>query len=888
MNASDLTHDTLKSRWQESQGAILDRYRNGELDTQATIAELMRGMDAFVNELIDYACAQLPKASQDAMFDAIAILAVGGYGRGEMFPHSDVDLLICYDNGGNQSLQQFTSEFVRICWDAGLKLGHAVRSINDTLSLCRDESQVATSLVQTRLLRGNENIHEKLRRRFEAWITKARRSFIDACEESRNKEIKEAAAAVYSLEPDVKRSPGAMRDLQLIRWIGFARHDVVKFQDLARCGALQPETVLLLEEAERYFAEIRLDLHVHSTRAQDVLTRQEQLRLTHQTGISDHAGQRAVERFMQKYFRYADQVARTARRFVELNRPSTFQERVSARVYRRLIDDTYVIVGNRLNVVSYDVASVTASLEKILRTFLVAIDQKARLSTRLLETIKQKKTSLPDEVSEESAKLFLQILEKIGRIGPAVRDLYECGILELLIPHFTHARGLLQFNLYHAYTVDEHTFRTLEAMDQLVTESNYKPIFLDLKSPELLPLSLILHDLGKGFEEDHSVLGAEIAREIGVRLHLESEKTDQLALLIREHLSMSVLAFRRDTSDPQVVAGFGKVVGDADTLRKLYLLTICDIQAVAPGIWNDWKSQLLQELFDRTLLCLKGEYERPHVDQQLEDIRSQAIELISQEQSSQEKRNSALQELRSMPEYYLLSASIEGIAHEMQVALELEAGQIQILDRFDAETGTLELTIMTRQLEQPRCFHRLAGVLTALNYSILSADIYTGDTGLICDRFLVTDRYSDQEPSAKRLQTIHDRLREAIQRPVSFEKLFQKHRRYQGTAKSEPISDQKSHVVIDNETSSQATIIDVFAHDRAGLLFTISKAIYDLDLSVTLARITTHVDQVVDVFYVTDLDGNKLLDEYSRKAIRDRVQRVLDEFERYGHRLFIG
>jgi len=888
MNAPELTHDTLKSRWQESQGRILDRYRQGELNTESTIVELTECMDVFVGELIGHACEPLPEASRKALGDAIAILAVGGYGRGEMFPHSDVDLLICCDNGGNQSLQQFTSEFVRLCWDAGLKLGHAVRSISDTLSLCRDESQVATSLVQTRLLWGSEEIHDKLRRRFEGWITKSRRSYIDACEESRNKEIKEAAAAVYSLEPDVKRSPGALRDLQLIRWVGFARHDVVSLQDLARCGALQPETVALLEEAERYFSEIRLDLHVHSNRAQDVLTRQEQLRLTHQTGISDYAGQRAVERFMQKYFRYADQVARTARRFVELNRPSTFQERVSARVYRRSIDDTYVIVGNRVNVVSYDVASVTASLEKILHTFLIAIEQKARLSTRLIEAIKQKKSQLGDNISEESARLFLQILQKIGRVGPAIRDLYECGILELIVPQFSHARGLLQFNLYHAYTVDEHTFRTLEAMDELSAEADAKPIFQSLQTPELLPLALLLHDLGKGFEEDHSVLGAEIARKIGVRLHLEQQQTDQLALLIREHLSMSVLAFRRDTSDPQVVAGFGRVVENSDTLRKLYLLTICDIQAVAPGIWNDWKAQLLKELYERTLLCLKGEYERPHVDQQLEDIRTQAIRIIAQEQSSEEKQNTALQELRSMPEYYLLSASIEGIAQEMQVALELEAGQIEILDRFDAETGTLELTIMTRQLEQTRCFHRLAGVLTALNYSILSADIYTSDTGLICDRFLVTDRYAAQEPSAKRLQTIHDRLREAICRPVSFEKLFQKHRRYQGTSKTEPISDQKSHVVIDNETSSQATIIDVFAHDRSGLLFTISKAIYDLDLSVTLARITTHVDQVVDVFYVTDLDGNKIDDEYSRKAVRDRVQRVLDEFERYGHRLFVS
>lgn len=887
MNLSDSGFESLKSRWLELLGSAVDRYRAHEFTAAQTREHINELMDQFLRELIERLQQKWTRSGQVALQESMAIIAVGGYGRGEMYPHSDVDLLLTHDAAVHPLFAQFTSEFVRQCWDAGLKLGHATRSIADTISLCRVESQVATSLVETRLLWGNPEIHEKLRRRFESWINKSRRLFIDACEQSRLREIKETASAVFSLEPDVKRSPGGLRDLQLIRWIGFARHETTSFENLAKLNALLPEVSQGLLAAGEFLSDIRMNMHAHSTRAQDVLTRQEQLRLTDQTGLSDSAGQRAVERFMQRYFRNAELVSRTARRFVELNRPSTFQERVSARVYRRTVDDKYIIVAGRLNVISYDMGTVTESLEQILETFSIAQKHKVRLSTRLIETIKARVPRLPQSVSPRAAELFARILGHRQGLAVTVRDLYESGVLELLIPHFSHVRGLLQFNLYHAYTVDEHTFRTLDALEDLATEETAAAeILRELQDPFLLPLALLLHDLGKGREVDHCVLGEGIAREIGDRLYLTQTQTEQLALLIREHLAMSMLAFRRDTSDPDVVASFSQLVIDADTLRKLYLLTICDIRAVAPGIWNDWKARLLRELFDRTLLSLGGKYERPHLDARLEAIRTEAIQLLETERVSPEAVQSAWRELQAMPEHYLLSTTPQGIAEDMRAACELAEGTIEILDRYDDSKNTLELTIVARQPGLSRCFHRLAGVLTALNFSILSADIYTGDSGLIFDRFLVTDIHTPQPPGARRLEVIRERLREAVTRPVSFEKLFQKHRRQRFTAVQGPISDQQSHVVIDNDTSAAATIIEVFAHDRPGLLFTISKAIYDLDLSVNLARITTHVDQVVDVFYVTDLHDKKVEDEFARKAIRDRLQRVLDEFERYGHRLF--
>ncbi len=888
MNSAEKNHDILKARWQQLQSGVLQQYQAKQLSVLPAIDALTCCLDQFLLELIDYACRTLPEASREKLARSLAILAVGGYGRGEIFPHSDVDLLITFQKTPPAELQPFAAEFVRLCWDAGLKLGHAIRSVPETVSLSREESQVATSLTRTRLLWGNAEIHHSLNTRFINWVNQFRRAFIEACEKSRQKEIQETASAVYSLEPDVKRSPGGLRDLQLIRWVGFARYQQTGFQELVHCQALQSETAAALQQAEEFLSKTRMELHLHSSRCQDVLTRQEQLRLTDQTGLSDLAGQRAVERFMQQYFRNAELVFHTAQRFVELNRPSSFQERLAARVYRHTIDNRYVIAGGRLNVASYNLEATTSSLEEILTAFQMALKHKVRLSTRLIEVIKHKLPLLPETVSPQAARIFMTMLNSSGQLGQTLRDLAECGLLEVLIPQFSHVKGLLQFNLYHAYTVNEHTFRTLEALDTIAnSHGETTRILNELKDPALLPLALLLHALGKGYEEDHSLLGAKIADAVGQRLSLAESQISQLQLLIREHLSMSMLAFRRDTSDVQVVSAFSKTVGCPDTLNKLYLLTICDIQAVAPGLWNDWKARLLQDLYERTLLSLRGQYERPHLDQQLQTNRQEAIRLIQKSQSPAEKLQAAIHDLNSMPEQYLLSTSPAGMAQEIQRAQHLHSGEIEILHQYDHNRNTLSLTILTRQTGLSRCFHRLAGVLTALNFSILAADIYTSDRGLICDRFLVMDRYSPQQPDSRRLEIVQERLREAVSRPVSFEKLFQKHRRHQVARQTDPISDQLSQVVIDNETSSQATIIDVFAHDRSGLLFTVAKAIYDLDLSITMARITTHVDQVVDVFYVTDLEGQKIKQEYAVKGIRDRLQRALDEFERYGYHLFV-
>tara|TARA_R100000789_G_scaffold80775_1_gene75953 strand:- start:112 stop:2766 length:2655 start_codon:yes stop_codon:yes gene_type:complete len=876
-----------KARWQESLAEVVDAFQKKHLEVDEALDQITQKMDDFIELLIEESLKAIPDSSVNSLREDIAILAVGGYGRREMFPYSDVDLLITFDTHGGAFVEKFSSEFVRQCWDSGLKLGQAIRSINDTVSLARDESQVATALMETRLLWGNPELHHRLRARFESWLQKSRRSFLDNCEKSRKKEVDETALAVYSLEPDVKRSPGTLRDLQLIRWAGFARYEVTGIQALADCGGLKPEVAEFLIETQYYLSTIRMNLHVHAGRAQDVLTRQEQLWLTDQEGISDFEGQRAVERYMQQYFRKADFVARTSHRFIELCKPTTFQERVSARVYRRIVDETYIVLNGRLNVVSHNVKEVISSLESILHAFTVAADHKVRISSRLIESIRNHVSDLPREISPEASSQFIALLNRAGTVGTFVRDLYECGILEILIPQFTHARGLLQFNNYHAYTVDEHTFRVIEGLDHLSKESPTKEIFAKVRQPWVLYLAMLLHDLGKGYEQDHSQLGAQIALKTAARLGLKQTDAKTIELLVLQHLSMSMLAFRRDTSDPLVVAEFARTVQDAAKLRELYLLTICDIKAVGPGIWNDWKAQLLAELYERTTLSLSGKFDKPNLEQQLKSTKEKALRLYSKTNSNAEDQQRLSEELNAMPVHYLVSASAENMVQDMQIAMRLTDHQLEIVDRYDEDTNTLELTILTRQHGSERCFHRMTGVLTAAHMSILTADIYTSGSGFICDRFLIQDHDSPGRPLPARLEKVRENLAKAVERPISFEQLFQKQRRYRTKSEQNPISNQRPHVSMDNDTSYHATIIDIFAHDRPGLLFTLSKAIYDLDLSISLARITTHVDLVVDVFYVTDLDGHKIKDDYVLTAIASRLEHVIDEFDRHGYRLFI-
>ncbi|HEY2762383.1 MAG TPA: [protein-PII] uridylyltransferase, partial [Pirellulales bacterium] len=488
------------------------------------------------------------------------------------------------------------------------------------------------------------------------------------------------------------------------------------------------------------------------------------------------------------------------------------------------------------------------------------------------EAVRPSIARLPSEVSEEAAGQFLSLLSQPDRLGELLRELHEMGILERLIPAMAHARSLLQFNEYHKFTVDEHCLRAVEAVAGFGGQQcPWGDVYRSLKQKRTLHLALLIHDLGKGFAEDHSEVGLRIADETAQRLHLPAREAETLKFLVHKHLVMSHLAFRRDTSDDQLIVKFAVDVGSPEVLQMLFVFTCADLAAVGPGVLNSWKGEVLADLYLRTLQHLSGDSPSSIAD----DTRATAVELLAND----EPNDWFAEQIAALHYSYLLSTPPEQIADELRRLRSLERGEVKVWHRYLPETKTCEYTIGTFEDITPGVFHKLAGGLTSAGLQILSAEISTLAEELVLDRFRVHDPDYADEPPSERLAEVARRVTESLvtgQVPA-FRRLWQSGNRQSSAA----LQFLPTRVRLDNSTSERFTIVDVFASDQMGLLFTISRVLFELNLSVSLAKIGTYLDQVVDVFYVTDQQGKKVEDEalleQIRRALLDAIQQLSNQ-----------
>ncbi len=865
------------------------QFLNGAPGVQIA-ATFSDAVETHILRLFEAELAALPVGEQEKIREHSALIAVGGTGRGDLAPFSDLDLLFLYSSKIQPLYQNFSSKVVRTYWDGGIELGHSVRTIGETLSMAKTEAQIATSLVEARLLWGSSSLFEQLQKRFARNIIRKRlRAFTQDCIAARGEERGQFGTTVHQLEPDVKRCTGGLRDLHLLRWIGYAHYQTSDFNSLRLKGALNKEDARHLIAAYEYLLRVRIDLHLAANKAQDLLTRDEQLRIAEERGITGMAGQRPVERFMQTYFRHCRRMALIVDRFLVRHQPRTFSTRILNFAMAHRAEGKYRVSYRGVDVLPRFRAKVLGSLEEILRLYHSAMLNGLAPVPELIDALKLAVAKLPNQVSPESARIFSAILGRTTHLGSTLRSLYDVGALELLIPDMAHARCLLQFNQYHSYTVDEHTLRAVEA----ATRFEHVPgalgnAYRNIKRKEILHLAILLHDLGKGYEEDHSEVGKRIAERIAVRLNLPEHRAQILAFLVHQHLTMAHLAFRRDISDPAILMPFSHSVGSADTLRMLFVLTAADITAVGPGVWTDWKGELLAELYDGTMHALSGRRLQSREEQRLKVIKEhlhRAFVPLKDQRGELSAGDWINRQLDAFPPHYINEYSPEQIASDLEAIGRLEPGEFFLDGEADPETGTVTYRLITHEKSAAGCFHRTVGVLTAKRLEILTADISTSLDGYVVDRYRVIDRdYRGPVPDS-RLEDITRSIRAALQGETEVKPLFRRNTRFQ---REEPaaFSELPLRVVIDNNTSSRCTIIDVFAHDRPGLLYTATRAIFRLDLSVMLARISTHLDQVVDVFYVTDAQGKKIHDGERIRHIRDHLLETIKEFEEAGYLQF--
>jgi [protein-PII] uridylyltransferase len=878
MLSSPLFRESLlaaRARLAAGRQAIEAQHRSGSPGIQVC-ARLTELVDTVVLDLYRDAVADLAPDDPAELVSNVALVALGGYGRRDLAPYSDIDLTILHSRGAEAVVFPLASRLLHDLFDVGLDLQQSVRTTAQSWKFAAQDPIICTSLIEARFLAGSEKLFDTFFEKFQRRTRARYKSLFHTIYGARKAERQQYGETVYLLEPNIKRSRGGLRDLQLVRWLGFARYGVATPEALQLAGGLTKADQNDLRAASEFLLRLRNELHFDAGKSNDVLDKSEQVRLAEHYQYQGTEGILPVEQFMSEYFRHTRAISSVASNFLASNRPGQVLFKALGVVFSHEVDGDYRVSPNEVRATKQGLAKLRKDLSEVLRLCELANLHDKRIEAATWETVRAAVPKFTGEVSPQIAQQFVALIARPGRLGELMRRLHELGVLEKIIPGFTHARCLLQFNEYHKYTVDEHCILAVERCTEFISDPGILGrIYLGIKQKHILHLALLIHDLGKGFIEDHSEIGLRIAEETAQRLQLPLREAETLKFLVHKHLVMSHLAFRRDTFDEELVLRFAVDVGSPEVLDMLFLLTAADFAAVGPGVWNSWKADVLVGLYRRTMRHLASD--SPAVDsyERLKRRRSEVLGLVANETD----QKWFARQVEALQAAYAFSKPPARIAEELRDLHQLKPGEVCTRGHYTPETRTIEFVVGTHDTITPGLFHRLTGALASQGLEILSAEINTLADGLVLDRFYVLDPDYAEEPPRHRIEEVEQALVASLTTPAGGAPTFRKVWRSAASRDRVALAVVPTRVRIDNSTSDHCTIVDIFTHDRTGLLFTISRTIFDLGLSVSVAKIGTYIDQVVDVFYVTDQAGNKIHDEGRLQEISNRLLEAIDRAE---------
>ena len=808
--------------------------------------------------------------------ERLTLVAVGGYGRAEMAPHSDVDLLFLTPWKITPWAESVIETMLYILWDLRLKIGHASRTVKDCVRLAREDITIRTALLEHRFLTGDAPLAAELRERLTADLFRSTgREFIDAKLAERSDRHRRQGGQRYVLEPNVKEGKGGLRDLQTLYWIGKYLHPVDRAEDLVAHGVFTADDFRRFDAAEDFLWAVRCHLHLIAGRATDQLTFDMQVEVASRMGYSDAIGQRAVERFMQDYFRQATVVGELTTIFLtglEARHAKSEPSLMGFLRKRRKVREGYRVDFNRLNVANphaflADPLNLLRIFEESLRTGLLIHPDAMRLVAANLHLIS-------DDVREnrEAAGIFLDLMLKHGNPERALRRMNELGVLAAFLPEFEPIVAMMQFNVYHHYTVDEHIIQTISVLAQIEREELVEelPVVSGILKTgvnrKVLYVALLLHDIGKGRPEDHSILGAQIARRVAPRLGLSDEESETAEWLVRYHLLMSDIAQKRDLADPRTVRDFAKAVKSQRRLDLLTVLTVCDIRGVGPNTWNNWKAMLLRRLYALTSGALEAGLETANREQREDDARRALREALSDWDSKELRRETQRHygpywQGLSTETHAVFARLLKGIPDdEIRVDLKPDADH-------DATRACFALT------DHPGIFSRLAGALALVGANVVDARTYTSKDGYATAVFWVQD--ADGHPyETERLP----RLRGMIEKTLKGEVVAREALRDRDKIKKRESQFRfPTTIVFDNEGSDIYTIIEVDTRDRPALLYDLTRTLASSNIYIASAVIATYGAQVVDTFYVKDMFGLKLHTRSRQEALEKKLRQAIAE-----------
>jgi [protein-PII] uridylyltransferase len=818
-------------------------------------------IDQLLRVIHDHVTTHLYPVPNRTHAERLAILAVGGYGRAEMAPHSDVDIAFITPMRRAPWCEQVIEAMLYLLWDLGLKVGHSSRTVADTIRMAREDLTICTALLESRLVWGDQVLAEELRGRFWDEVVKGgERQFLTQKLAERDARHKRMGDSRYVVEPNVKEGKGGLRDLQTLYWIGKYAYQVQSGAELVDVGLLTASEYRSFRRAEGFLLAARCHMHLITDRAEDRLTFDLQRAVAERMNFADRPGKSAVERFMQYYFLQVKRVgsltgvflAHLDENFAKKRRRTGF---FAGWTQRPRMFKGYLVEGGRLRAPGDD--WFRADPVRLIEVFQLAEAEGLEIHP---ETMRQvgRDAKLIDAAMRRDKRanaLFLDLLS--GRKDPetVLRWMNEAGVFGRFVPDFGRVNAQMQFDMYHHYTVDEHTIRAIGLLSQiergLLSADHPRATreFPKLASRRALYVAVLLHDIAKGRGGDHSVLGAEVAHRLGPRFGLDEKETDLVAWLVLHHLLMSRTAQKRDLTDPKTIEDFAGEVQSLERLRNLAILTAVDIRAVGPGTWNSWKGQLLGELYDsaqeRLRLGHKGNGRKARVA-----AKKDAVSRLLEDQDHLVDSVGAL-----LGDAYWIAEPEDIIAGNLaQYDAALAEGEpLSIAFEVDETRGATRISVIA--LDHPGLFYRMAGGIHLAGANIIDARIHTAKSGYAVDNFLVQDQNGQPFREEAQLARIDKGIRDALLAQVELVPRLAARPLAHSRAKA---FDVAPRVGFDNDASNHYTVIEVTARDRPALLNRLAHALYQANLIVHSAHITAYGEAAADTFYVTDLTGAKV------------------------------
>jgi [protein-PII] uridylyltransferase len=817
--------------------------------------------DQLLRIVFDFTTTRLYLLNNPTQSERLTLLAVGGYGRGEMALHSDIDLAFLTPWKQTGWTEQVIESMLYTLWDLGLKVGHSSRSLDEMVRMAKSDLTIRTALLESRYVWGDQPLYDEANARFDAEVVAGTaRSYITEKLEERDARHKRMGDSRYVVEPNLKEGKGGLRDLHTLFWIGKYMHRVQTVPELVDRGLLSKEELRQFQKAENFLWAVRCHLHILTNRPEDRLTFDVQREIAARMNYADQAGRSGVERFMQRYFLIAKQVGDLTGVFLaHLDETSAGKARLlSFPKFRRSPKklNGFIIDKGRLAIPSDDWFKQDPI--RMIEMFALADAEGIEIHPVAMRTANRDAKLIDAGIRNDARAnaLFMDVLTSKHDPESALRWMNEATVFGRFVPDFGRVVAQMQFDMYHHYTVDEHSIRAIGLLSRIEKgdldgeHPHSAATMRQIISRRVLYVAVLLHDIAKGRGGDHSVLGAEIAMKLCPRFGMTAAETETVAWLVRTHLAMSATAFKRDLADFKTILDFAAQVQSPERLRLLLVLTVVDIRAVGPGVWNGWKRQLLTDLFEGVEEVLRLGHKQTGRKERI-SARQQALATAM---GWSEVKFAPYR--KRFPESYWIAESEDVLVHNAAQLAALGEQALSVEATVYPSRGATLVTIM--MADHPGLFYRMAGAIHLAGGSIIDARIHTTKDGIAVDNFLVQDPLGRPFDEAGQIDRLEAAIGEAL---AGRQKLNER-------LSSRPLPRTRAeafqinpNVLIDNRASNRYTVIEVNAQDRPALLYALAYALFQAKVTISSAHIATYGERAVDTFYVTDLTGDKIISE---------------------------